>query len=875
MLRVKSIDQIYDEVKEFDLVITVDAPLRTALNRRVQKPMLDVFAATPRELSLKHAQHILKQPIMEDSEFVLWLSRRTGIALEAAKKADIKSAHYYVKKIGMRQSKSEGLNYIDNKEKNILDLISTMPSVYSALEKFDRSVFRGKNLAVIGLNFFTQLDRNILPENYTQIDIFTDDDYQLPAFYAFASEKDVVDRVISLINEENADDIAIVLDPESSYLPLIKSRLINKGIPLNSTEQLRDNFRARSFLRLIDIGLNMAGLKINEINPIAELFSLKFPPENANYLLSEYVNTTDNPTVKQLYEFINSISDRTYKEVLDWLRNNGVDMPSELREALRNLSVLDGKVNFDSYASLLYYIENFDIEVAISSEGVLLVDCRDSAYIDRPVCFYIGLDASWASNVNWESKEERDRKSLDMFQVLLQQGQKRYFIVSTMKKNQPATPCYYFNIIFSKKIDGFHDPVFNTVNIQNRYDTNRLNDIKSSLEAKPKHITHLSESALSKFALCPRKYAYSRLTDLEDQENMRRGNLLHEFATFYFNHPDIVNDKDDDFFVNEMLKKHKQLAGDNKIEIDRSKYRIGVQNIREFIDNLDIDEDLDIMKITEQKNKKENNFAKLLGVAIEKKNAEFKFEDDDIYLMGYIDLVANDSTIVDYKSSSSTRFPSDITKSAIYELIKDKVDFQPLVYLLEIRKLSPHPIELIYHFCLSNQNKVVNGKQQIDENIVKAKYHHKTFSEFLQTEEAINLIASSKDREKLIGQIGTENLIEFFKYNPIPRDLQFDSDKLTKAEYSDILSDYIYSKTGEKIEADDILKAIVNIRLGSRQNIALFFKDDLDNFELFVRDQIGKINSHIEDNFPCEPLTRDICDNCDYADICLKDNKCL
>ena len=40
MKGVKSIDELYEEVRDFDLVITNDAALATALNGRIDKPVV-------------------------------------------------------------------------------------------------------------------------------------------------------------------------------------------------------------------------------------------------------------------------------------------------------------------------------------------------------------------------------------------------------------------------------------------------------------------------------------------------------------------------------------------------------------------------------------------------------------------------------------------------------------------------------------------------------------------------------------------------------------------------------------------------------------------------------------------------------------------
>ena len=51
MKTAKTIEELYKEAKEFDVVITVDAALATALNARVDEPRLNGFAYTAKEVA--------------------------------------------------------------------------------------------------------------------------------------------------------------------------------------------------------------------------------------------------------------------------------------------------------------------------------------------------------------------------------------------------------------------------------------------------------------------------------------------------------------------------------------------------------------------------------------------------------------------------------------------------------------------------------------------------------------------------------------------------------------------------------------------------------------------------------------------------------
>lgn len=49
--RARSVDELYAETQDYDLVLTTDGPLSLALNRRLDQPRLGRFAATPRMLA--------------------------------------------------------------------------------------------------------------------------------------------------------------------------------------------------------------------------------------------------------------------------------------------------------------------------------------------------------------------------------------------------------------------------------------------------------------------------------------------------------------------------------------------------------------------------------------------------------------------------------------------------------------------------------------------------------------------------------------------------------------------------------------------------------------------------------------------------------
>ena len=73
MKKVKSINQIYNEIKEFDLVIVNDAPLNTALIKQIDKPILGSFSLTSKLIGSKYANRIFENPQMDLTQIVLFI----------------------------------------------------------------------------------------------------------------------------------------------------------------------------------------------------------------------------------------------------------------------------------------------------------------------------------------------------------------------------------------------------------------------------------------------------------------------------------------------------------------------------------------------------------------------------------------------------------------------------------------------------------------------------------------------------------------------------------------------------------------------------------------------------------------------------------
>ena len=71
MKRPKTISELYEEVKDFDIVLTTDAPLASALNREIKTARIGKLAYTPEIFARKCAPRMFDESLKNKIEFLL------------------------------------------------------------------------------------------------------------------------------------------------------------------------------------------------------------------------------------------------------------------------------------------------------------------------------------------------------------------------------------------------------------------------------------------------------------------------------------------------------------------------------------------------------------------------------------------------------------------------------------------------------------------------------------------------------------------------------------------------------------------------------------------------------------------------------------
>ena len=449
---------------------------------------------------------------------------------------------------------------------------------------------------------------------------------------------------------------------------------------------------------------------------------------------------------------------------------------------------------------------------------------------------------------------------------------KDFFFTPKYTKGKDTVPSPYFSSIFQKNIKKYSDEIFKTKNVLNR--TKKL-DKKfpdPNLEVQNPNLREsISNSALRNFLTCPKKFAYTNYKLSVDRDFLLKGNLMHAFAEFYVNHREFVRGRVLEEFAQIILNKLTQMSNPLRNKLLKTEIIHGCKSLMEFIDNLKMDENLDFENLNSQK-KDENIFVEYFKKPLEKINSEMKFKDNDLKLDGIIDLAANENLIIDYKTGKKKKV-RDIIRNASIENITSNCDFQPLFYLSIFRKLNPQKrFEFWYNFPMLNMYEKIMEKE-LEENVVKVIYIPQESVNFIRTKEFFEVFFS--ESPKYIREI-LKNVEDFSFFEGITSDEMKNSQKFADEFYEDffyfLISKGVTETNTNLKNTNKTLKNLCDFRNSEMrgQRSVYFFKDDLDKFENFSKENLNNLNEHYKHKFPFKPVDKDACKNCEFKKICLK-----
>ncbi|WP_241432995.1 PD-(D/E)XK nuclease family protein [Halorubrum tebenquichense] len=234
-----------------------------------------------------------------------------------------------------------------------------------------------------------------------------------------------------------------------------------------------------------------------------------------------------------------------------------------------------------------------------------------------------------------------------------------------------------------------------------------------------KSIETISKSSLNTYVNSPRDYYFSRIVDGPEKDYLTEGNLLHDFAEFYVNHPAVIDDAALTEVVDLMLDEVRPLVRSVDERTRRTEYRASLETIVSYLDE---NPPTDGAFLTPA-SKGENTVASHFGHDIDSPVTERRFIDEDLGINGMIDLVQSDTELLDYKSGSENSANS-IVKDAAIDDPTDEPDFQALLYLTYWRSQTPaEQLSFTFFYVTELVDDVIAGEGTLDDALTTITYY--------------------------------------------------------------------------------------------------------------------------------------------------------
>ncbi|MFW5924207.1 MAG: PD-(D/E)XK nuclease family protein [archaeon] len=834
--RLRPLQSIYDEVADHDLVVVPNNPLADALDRRLDEPHFGTFTTSPRRLATGRRESA------EDRTAFLELVDRTDHPWKA-----IAYAVGNVLQCWEHQGTATAIEnypaFVDEVAEAVIDVLRDLQTTSGQLQAYETP--GDQSVAVVGYDQLTQLERSILPPDVDHVDLFTEEAFSLPQFHVFDGSSDIVDALLDTVTPENAGDVGVVLDRSSRYSSLVESALEAADVPFYGGPGFVEDPYHRTFLRLLRVAHRGSDTTVGDVTPICTQLGIDVPIEHDEKRIGE----VDHPGLDWCTTFTGGAASESFEEALASFERQAGEELDALRAELDELGLLDEVPTEQRVQNLAYYLQTYDVPVDRENEGVLLADATSAGYVDRPVVFFLGMDDGWthsAPNRPWVDAEAQYERYIRQFQLLVQSGSEQYYLVQDTAGGQPVTPPLYLGELLDEEFERFSD--LDSVTHSRMEAKKGAGFDRSPVDADNTTIEAISQSSLNSYVNSPRDYLFGRLLETPDKDHFQEGNLFHDFAEFYANHPERVGPDEIDAIVDVMVDTVRPFFSDTEEPLRRRRYKIGLETIVEYLDEYG-PEDHDFL--TPASGWGSNYFAEYFDVPIDSPLTERWFEALDIGVKGKIDLVRSPTHLVDYKSGSKKSASQVVTRAAT-DPPADTPNFQAALYLAYVRTQRPDErIQFTFFHFLETLDDAVTGETNLDDAMTTVTYYPQTFDEFVGSREAYDaLLDGYNDCVETVSDLGFEQYREILSDLPFPDTTE--KDELRASEFAERFTAAVDEGTSDDVDAEKGADQTIRELNGIRRRA--FFEEDLDAVEAFVQERIEEINAYRagEGRFPVE-----------------------
>ena len=870
MKGVKGIDELYEEVCEYDLVITNDVALATALNGRIDKPSIGYFALTPKQIAAHIASRVVGTPLYSELKVISTVSAETGLSMKYVHSEieNIKEIRKYTKDV------RKHLHSLSSKA--VYDSYEPIPTLERLMGSFipeEDEFFEGIYVAVIEEELFNDLDKHFIPIKHDSITIFKKEEYSIDKIYEIGNDRQLAENTVDMIDPSKPGDFAIVLNTSSPIADAVRAALYRRAMPFINALTVRDLSQIRDYLQFLTLALDFDTIRVKHVKELFSNYNGFFLKGREEFLLSKQTDADMRNRGRELWEVMRNIRNMTYSEVCEAICDRRARI--QVGILINDLQVADIKVTTVNLNEVKYAVDNVN-ELHHNEEipedekrGVLLVDCNNSIYIDRPVVFYLGMEQDWNKTLvgkPYIDIEDETDKNVSRLNALIQQGQVRYYFVNSTKGGKPARPCMLFDLLYKKPVDSFSLMCGDLVKGRwHKEEEQRMPDDPSRGVVSEKCFDRsFSKSSFNNYYSCPRRYMYGLFLSTPEEKSTEFGTLIHSFAEFYICYPQDVHEMGLDHFVDLISDRYSGLSSPMMEDLDKAKIRQAMWTITRYIDHLGIkDVPLDI-PLSSKKNP--NRFMIALGKEYTSSICETDFESSKYPVHGQLDLFWN-GIITDYKTGK----PGDVKGIAESMTPGSRAkypEFQAPIYLALSKENGGYRNEFDLFYAMENDAVSAIDNVPITSNIRYIKLSEKPIKQTIVESEGFRDYL-----EQALSKNLRENVDAVIR---VIRDMA--SDDISTWMQDQTLIYNIAEAIGlshSNTNSDTISKGLKKIASFAQGGL-LRYGDTIEMTTEFLDSVMGYISEmhkvmeeQSKESFP--PMPRGKCSDCPYFSVCTKD----
>ena len=841
-----SIDDIYREVKDYDLVFTAEAALADALNNRVEEPRLGKLAYTPRGYVYRRFQN---EELLTKKE----------LFLEVINELDVnwKEGEYLLNHViraweetGDPKEVLKDQRFSRDGLESIIQLLRNTKNVYRELERAE--VDESHSVCVVSQYQFNELDRSLIPPGFDVLEVFREKKVNLPPFHVYNSANKLVGSLVDNLERLDLEEAAVVVHPDSEYDSLLRTHLRSADLEFQVSGKLQNSEFLRTLIQVGELGLNYPRIKLKGAKPVLSKLGYHLDKSREE----EFVPDTTSANSDEINRLLAEAGSSTFAELFSRISESNLEKRKEVREVLEGLNLWGKELTEKRLNNLKYYLDSFDLETDESDTGLLLANPGSVSFIDRSVVFFVGMSAKWDRSVEerpWREVGEIRKRNLRDFKCLLQNGDERLFMVQSGRMNRQITPSTYFNEL-KPGLSSFTDGNEGEDYLKHERSAPAGSGFRDDYVQKtPEKVEVLSKTDLNQLALSPRDYFFDQLVREPDRDYFRKGTVLHDFAEFYANFPDFVNSRDELEFVELMAERMKSITEESSLAELRTEFRVGMRLIKRYLDGKELNRSSDKDNESYTPGRGENFLAVEFGKKIERAYTEMFFLDKKLGGKGKVDLV-NGRELVDYKTGKRKTRGSVVRDSNV-DLFKNRPEFQPILYLAYHQKVRENQeLKFTFFHLLDDVAGALRDEVELGDLITSVTYYPYKFSEYITSPEAFDSLNSSEKRSRLLDPIGEENFLTALSNLDFDRgDFYSKKKALThRNQLKSLCRDHVEVGRGKDLTEKQFDKAVTSILKTSLYKLRTknYFRDDLEAFEEYLESKIERLNRWRRSRFP-------------------------